>query len=60
MLTRASGAFNDDSLRRTHPIDVDVKDPETVAQIFDQISYGKGGMILRMIEKFAGFEEFRQ
>ena len=60
MLTRASGAFNDDSLQKTHPIDVDVKDPETVAQIFDQISYGKGGMILRMIEKYAGYEEFRQ
>ncbi len=60
MLTRASGALNDDSLRGTHPIDVEVTDPEKVAQIFDQISYGKGGMILRMIEKFAGFEEFRQ
>ncbi len=60
MLTRAAGAFNDDSLQKTHPIDVDVKDPETVAQIFDQISYGKGGMILRMIEKYAGYEEFRE
>ena len=60
MLTRAAGAFNDDSLQKTHPIDVDVKDPETVAQIFDQISYGKGGMILRMIEKYAGYQEFRE
>ncbi len=58
--TRASGALTDDSLKSTHPINVDVKDPETVAQIFDQISYGKGGMILRMIEGYAGNEMFRE
>lgn len=57
--SRASGALTDDSLKSTHPINADVKDPETVAQIFDQISYGKGGMILRMIESYVGFDMFR-
>ncbi len=57
---RSSGAFKDDSLKNTHPIDVPVKDPESVSQIFDQISYGKGAMILRMIEAYAGYEEFRK
>ncbi len=57
--SRASGALTDDSLKSTHPINADVKDPETVAQIFDQISYGKGGMILRMIESYVGYDVFR-
>ena len=59
VLGRSAGAFTDDSLKQTHPIDVPVKDPEAVSQIFDQISYGKGAMILRMIEAYAGHEEFR-
>ncbi len=60
LLTRARGAFHDDSLESTHPIEANVKEPEEIEQIFDQISYGKGGMILRMIESYAGKEAFRQ
>ncbi len=60
LLTRGRGAFHDDSLNSTHPIEANVKEPEEIEQIFDQISYGKGGMILRMIESYAGKEAFRQ
>lgn len=48
-----------DSLRNTHPIHVDVKNPDEISQIFDEISYSKGGSILRMIEAYVGKEHFR-
>lgn len=60
LLTRGRGAFTDDSLKSTHPIEAKVSTPEEIEQIFDQISYGKGGMILRMIEDYAGEENFRK
>lgn len=55
----SGGAMLGDSLESTHPIDVDVKAPEEVSQIFDEISYGKGASILRMIEAWIGEDAFR-
>ena len=49
-----------DSLTTTHPISVEVRNPDEIAEIFDSISYGKGGSILRMIEDYMGKEEFRK
>lgn len=49
-----------DSLTTTHPISVKVNNPDEIAEIFDSISYGKGGSILRMIEDYMGKEEFRK
>ncbi len=49
-----------DSLTTTHPISVKVNNPDEIAEIFDSISYGKGGSILRMIENYMGEEEFRK
>ena len=60
IISRSSSAFVGDSLINSHPIDADVKDPESVAQIFDEISYGKGGAVLRMIEAYLGPESFRK
>ena len=59
IISQTSGALHGDSLRKTHPIDVEVKNPNEIAQIFDEISYGKGGSILRMIEAYAGESAFR-
>ncbi|KAA8922758.1 M1 family metallopeptidase [Thermoplasma sp.] len=59
-VNRTSGALRSDSLKNTHPIEVDVKDPDEISQIFDEISYGKGASILRMIEDYAGSDEFRK
>ncbi|MHB1439504.1 MAG: M1 family metallopeptidase [Cuniculiplasma sp.] len=53
------GAMVGDSLRNTHPIHVEVKNPDEISQIFDEISYGKGSSILRMIEAYVGEENFR-
>ncbi|CAC11446.1 Tricorn protease interacting factor F2 [Thermoplasma acidophilum] len=58
--SETGGALRSDSLKNTHPIEVDVKDPDEISQIFDEISYGKGASILRMIEDYAGYEEFRK
>jgi len=55
-----AGAMFGDSLMSTHPIDVAVNDPQEISQIFDEISYGKGACILRMIESFIGEEVFRE
>ena len=54
-----SGALYADSLRKTHPIDVEVKNPGEIAQIIDEITYGKGASILRMIEAYVGENIFR-
>lgn len=59
LLSDTSGAFTGDALSNTHPIDVEVKSPDDIAQIFDEISYGKGASILRMIEGYVGEENFR-
>jgi tricorn protease interacting factor F2/3 len=54
-----AGAMHTDSLTSTHPIDVPVTAPEEISQIFDEISYGKGASVLRMIEAWVGQDAFR-
>ena len=49
-----------DGLRNSHPIEVRVKDPAEVREIFDDISYSKGASILRMLEQFLGENVFRR
>ncbi len=54
-----SGALYADSLRNTHPIDVEVNNPNEITQIIDEITYGKGASVIRMIESFVGETAFR-
>ena len=49
-----------DGLRNSHPIEAEVGDPAEIRELFDAISYSKGGAILRMLEEFLGAETFRQ
>ncbi len=49
-----------DSLKTTHPIDVKVDSPSQIREIFDAISYDKGGCILRMLEYYVGEPNFQQ
>jgi len=49
-----------DSLSSTHPIDVRVDSPDQISQIFDEVSYGKGASVLRMMEAYLGEEAFRK
>jgi len=58
--TSTSGAMGRDSLTKTHPIMANVRDPEEIEELFDEISYGKGASILRMIEAYIGSENFKR
>ena len=53
-------AMSLDSLRSSHPINVDVRHPAQIREIFDVISYDKGGNVLRMLENYVGIENFRK
>ena len=54
----SSGAMNRDSLLTTHAIEVPVNSPAEIEEIFDEISYGKGASVIRMVEAFAGEDNF--
>ena len=58
--TSTSGAMGRDSLTKTHPIMANVHDPEEIEELFDEISYGKGASILRMMEAYIGSENFKR
>ncbi|MHB1830095.1 MAG: M1 family metallopeptidase [Candidatus Micrarchaeaceae archaeon] len=47
-------AFIADQLRSTHPISVPVTSPGEIDQLFDEISYEKGGTVLNTIESYVG------
>jgi aminopeptidase N len=51
-------AFRLDSLRSSHPIEVQVKDALDVGQIFDDISYSKGSSLIRMLAAHLGLDTF--
>lgn len=55
----ATGLFKD-SLKTTHPIEVEINNPDEIEEVFDEISYDKGGCVLRMLENYIGEEFFRQ
>jgi tricorn protease interacting factor F2/3 len=56
----AEAALEGDSLDATHPVRAPVARPEEIAQIFDEISYGKGSTVLGMLEAYLGEEVFRR
>ncbi|MGP8109666.1 MAG: M1 family metallopeptidase [Thermoplasmata archaeon] len=60
LLTRYAGSMLWDALPHTHPVRVDVTDPDQIRQIFDEISYGKGASLLRMAEAYVGEDAFRR
>eukprot|EP00455_Lapot_gusevi_P042990 TRINITY_DN5178_c0_g1_i4.p1 TRINITY_DN5178_c0_g1~~TRINITY_DN5178_c0_g1_i4.p1 ORF type:complete len:890 (-),score=225.50 TRINITY_DN5178_c0_g1_i4:74-2743(-) len=49
-----------DALQSSHPIEVEVEDPEEIEEIFDDISYDKGSAVIRMIEAHLGADVFQQ
>ena len=51
-------AFQLDSLRTSHPIEVPVRNALEVDQIFDHISYLKGSSVIRMLATHLGVETF--
>src|SRR5437867_2426082 len=53
------GSMARDALNSTHPIEAKVRSPEEIEELFDEISYGKGASILRMIEAYIGPDNFK-
>ncbi len=49
-----------DGLENSHPVEVEVKDPNEISEIFDAISYSKGASIIRMLVAYLGEEDFRR
>jgi len=58
--TQTAGAQARDGLKSTHPIEAKVRDPAEIEELFDEISYGKGASILRMIEAYIGPDKFQK
>lgn len=56
---KRAGAFALDSLKTTHPVFGKVGHPDEVEQIFDMITYEKGGSLLFQIIQFLGLDVFR-
>ena len=46
-----------DALKTSHPIQVPIKEAEEVEQVFDAISYYKGGSVVRMVHAVIGAGE---
>lgn len=49
-----------DSSENTHPMTHPVNTPSEISAIFDNISYNKGGSILRMLQHMIGVENFQK
>jgi puromycin-sensitive aminopeptidase len=49
-----------DALKHTHPIEVDVKNPNEIGEIFDEVSYSKGASVIRMLAGYLGEHDFRE
>jgi puromycin-sensitive aminopeptidase len=48
-----------DALVNTHPIYTPVSSPAAATELFDVITYSKGGAVLRMLETYLGADKFR-
>ncbi|MBI5400700.1 MAG: M1 family metallopeptidase [Candidatus Yonathbacteria bacterium] len=52
-------ALSLDSLKHTHPIEVEVHHPDEISEIFDAVSYSKGASVIRMLAEYLGEKDFR-
>ena len=48
-----------DALSNTHPIEIEVHDPNEIGEIFDAVSYDKGAVVIRMLAEYLGEKDFR-
>jgi puromycin-sensitive aminopeptidase len=56
---RYSQAIQIDSLKNSHPIEVEVHHPNEINEVFDMVSYQKGSAMIRMLASYLGEEKFR-
>jgi len=55
-----SAALRLDALKSSHPIQVPIYHAEEVEEVFDAISYCKGGSVVRMIKAVLGMKSFQK
>ena len=55
-----NGAMNLDAQRTTRTIRAEANTPDEINEMFDGITYEKGGAVLHMVESYIGEETFRQ
>lgn len=55
-----ANALGTDSLHTTRPIEFEVTSPDDADEMFDVLTYYKGGAVLRMLEQHIGPEVFRR
>ncbi|XP_046862649.1 glutamyl aminopeptidase-like [Xenia sp. Carnegie-2017] len=60
LLRNVHRAFRFDALANSHPITVNVEDPEDIKTIFDVVTYSKGCTVIRMLSDFLSEETFRE
>lgn len=48
-----------DALQNSHPVEVPLKDPSEISQVFDKITYCKGAAVLHMLHEYVGEEDFK-
>ena len=53
-------ALHDDALKNSHPIEIPVKHPHEIREIFDHITYSKGSAVNRMLEHYLGEKIFQK
>ena len=60
LVSDGRGAFLVDSLESSNPVSPKERDMDKMGERSTEITYGKGGMILRMIERYVGDDAFRR
>jgi aminopeptidase N len=58
--TEQQRALQLDAMRSSHPIQVPIKEAVEVEEVFDAISYSKGGSVVRMIYSVLGEAKFQE
>jgi len=56
---RFAVALKLDALVTSHPIEIEVHHPDEIHESFDQISYAKGSVVIRMLAEYLGADVFR-
>ncbi len=57
---RYRNAIEIDSLKTSHPIEVELHHPNEINETFDMVSYEKGTAMIRMLANYLGEESFRK
>jgi puromycin-sensitive aminopeptidase len=58
--SRYRNAVEIDSLKNSHPIEVELYHPNEISEIFDMVSYEKGTAIVRMLCEYIGEDKFKE